>query len=335
MRTVFFLILCLFAPLTLAFGQSASFTLIEQIELPTHIPKELAREALRARIRLHSLQHICQDLKSHPHIAAQVGTVDYPAIAALAYTSAIEEETRSDNTVTVRLTARQNEASHIREAANNPDLLEVAGHFVSKTEAILRTIDAFWPTRLYIGKLTKKAPVPQEQHSPQKEESMRLARTLTACALAFTALDLRKDSWLTDREALTALEEAVALDETDPYLLLLLAESRVIRHLPRQAILSASQAIRLKGDLARARYIRALAYKEMEQFALAENDLSVVLDRPGGKNTKSALPALLARANLRQNLEKYAGMCEDLEEACRLGDCEALHRARREERCLR
>lgn len=146
------------------------------------------------------------------------------------------------------------------------------------------------------------------------------------------------DGWLARTQDIPRLEPLVARLPESPLLHLLLAEARLRAGLPQQCMEAASAALSLAPDMARARYIRALAHWRLQQLALAEEDLDTALritatpEETAVDNRRRDI--LRARGALRMLRGNTAGMCEDLKAACVLGDCEGLSAVRGRGQCL-
>ena len=154
--------------------------------------------------------------------------------------------------------------------------------------------------------------------------------------MALNAMELSSEGWLARADSLAALQQAAQRLPRSAATLVLLAEAQLQAGLPQRSVDSCTQALGLLPDFTRARYIRALAHWRLQQLALAEDDLSAVLEA-----TTEAFPhisdkvrLLRARGALRMLRSNEPGMCDDLAAACALGDCEGLAAARGQQMCL-
>ena len=164
----------------------------------------------------------------------------------------------------------------------------------------------------------------------------RESNNLQGLWLAQHALGLTAEGWLTEPDKLAALDLACRLSPGSAVAHLLLAEARVQRNLPQQAIAAATEALRLWPELGRARYVRALAHWRLQQMALAEDDFTVSLSQqqvmaPQGPELARRLRA---RGAVRLVQQKTDGACDDFSRACALGDCDGLSHAREQGLCL-
>lgn len=150
------------------------------------------------------------------------------------------------------------------------------------------------------------------------------------------ALQLSPDGWLVRAEALPFLTRAATLLPEQGWVWLMLAEAQLQRGLPQHCVTSCTEALRHMPSLARARYIRALAHWRMQQLALAEADLDVLLAQDalsGISEDRVRAVRLRTRGAVRQLRRDVVGMCQDYREACTLGDCEGMARAREQGFC--
>jgi tetratricopeptide (TPR) repeat protein len=147
------------------------------------------------------------------------------------------------------------------------------------------------------------------------------------------AVSPTREGMFINADALPLLETAANLAPLSPVVRLALAEAQLQQGLPEQCVHSCGEALRLKPDLHRARYVRALALMRLRQFALAEGDLNalMVADIPA-EGTEMA-GRLRTRGAVRFLRGDYGGMCEDFIAACGLGDCESLFVARGQGHC--
>ncbi|MDR2745178.1 MAG: tetratricopeptide repeat protein [Desulfovibrio sp.] len=137
-----------------------------------------------------------------------------------------------------------------------------------------------------------------------------------------------------DANALPLLKKAVSLAPQSPVARLALAEAQLQQGLPEQCVHSCGEALRLKPDLYRARYVRALALMRLRQLALAEADLNALMAVGIPADGPEMAGCLRTRGAVRLLRGDYRRMCEDFTAACGLGDCEGLAEARGQGHCL-
>ena len=170
-------------------------------------------------------------------------------------------------------------------------------------------------------------------------------RRAAVCVLRALLVEVRRllpdaaDGWLADARRMPLLEELADRAPESALVRLLLAEARLRAGLPQQCMEAASAALRLAPDMARARYVRALAHWRLQQLALAEEDFDAALratPAPVGSAAHDGRRRgiLRARGALRLLRGNAVGMCEDLTAACALGDCEGLAAVRGRGQCL-
>ncbi|MDD4701700.1 MAG: hypothetical protein PHI96_05720, partial [Desulfovibrio sp.] len=164
----------------------------------------------------------------------------------------------------------------------------------------------------------------------------RASRQLQALMQVQDSLEFDPEGWLVPDGHLPRLEQASAQLPQSPAAWLLLAEAQLRRGLPLQSIASCDAGLALDSGLNRARYIRALGHWRLQQFALAEGDLTSSLDDRHGLAPQGEDRArrLRARGAVRMQRRDMAGMCEDFGAACALGECEELILARAQQHCL-
>ena len=193
------------------------------------------------------------------------------------------------------------------------------------------------------GQLAQHAPLPVMPDAQQEAARQRagakadnLAANISACLTGLDALRLSPEGWLTSADALPLLESAATALPSSAALRILLAEAQLQAGMPQRSIQSCSAALELAPDLARGRYIRALAHWRLQQMALAEDDLSAALSTTGETvlRTPDRVRMLRARGALRMLRNNTEGMCSDLTAACALGDCEGLAAARNQQLCV-
>lgn len=193
------------------------------------------------------------------------------------------------------------------------------------------------------GQLTQHPPMPTpegiareaaQQQARQKADA--LADTLAAAIAALDTLRLSPEGWLTSAESLAVLEKAAVSLPQSAATRLLLGEALLQAGMPQRSIVSCTAALELAPGFGRARYIRALAHWRLQQLALAEDDLSAVLEATTDAfpHTSDKVRLLRARGALRMLRSNEPGMCDDLASACALGDCEGLAAARGQQMCL-
>lgn len=130
-----------------------------------------------------------------------------------------------------------------------------------------------------------------------------------------------------------------------PLVRLLLAEALLEENMPGECVEQADAALDLGLSLAgeqssvwkflrpRLRYARAIAQWRLNHLALAENDLDAALLEAKNLPPKNGIKILDARGILKMQRRDLAGMCADFAQACSLGNCQSLARARRMGQC--
>ena len=205
----------------------------------------------------------------------------------------------------------------------NPELLALQQRLLDDTRAAVKRIRRHWQGNDSLADVWGVG------------EWKRATDTLQGLWLAQQALMLAPEGWLAAPTSLAALDLASRLAPACPVAHLLLAEARVQRNLPQQAIVAASEALRLWPDLGRARHVRALAHWRLQQLALAEHDLSAAISphQPMPPQGPELARCLRARGAIRLLQGNEAGLCEDFANACALGDCDGLVHAREQGFC--
>lgn len=179
----------------------------------------------------------------------------------------------------------------------------------------------------------------------EAESTTPEARRAATCALQALLGDVRRllqqasDGWLAGARDMPLLEELAGRAPESALVRLMLAEARLRAGLPQQCMEAASATLRLAPEMARARYVRALAHWRLQQLALAEEDFDAALratPEPVGSVAHDGRrrDILRARGALRMLRGNEDGMCEDLTAACALGDCEGLAAVRGRGLCL-
>ena len=218
---------------------------------------------------------------------------------------------------------RPNTAALAAVLVQNPEVLALQQRLFDDTDTVLARIRRNWNGAESLESVWSSA-------DWKRETNILQGLWLTQQALALTP-----EGWLTTPDTLAALDLACRLAPDCAVAHLLLAEARVQRNLPQQAIDAASQALRLWPELGRARYARAFAHWRLHQLALAEDDFTVAL------HPQQAVPLqgpelarrLRARGAVRLVQQKTDAMCEDFARACALGDCDGLAHAREQGLC--
>lgn len=130
-----------------------------------------------------------------------------------------------------------------------------------------------------------------------------------------------------------------------PLIRLLLAEALLRENMPGRCVAEADAALDLGRSLGgeqgavwkflrpRLRYARGIAQWRLNHLALAENDLDTALIETSNLSQKHKIKILDARGILKMLKGNQAGMCADFAQACNLGNCQNLARARRMGQC--
>jgi tetratricopeptide (TPR) repeat protein len=157
-----------------------------------------------------------------------------------------------------------------------------------------------------------------------------LAAQLEALWLLGRVLPQREAGrWREAPEALSALQQAEALDPGHGPLLYLQGELLLQLDRPQDALAMLDKALTLSPELAGALYARGVAYLRLQLPSLAEHDLSAALERDS-----SRADWWRARGALYMIQKKTGPMCADFAQACARGDCEGLAAARGRGLCL-
>ena len=205
----------------------------------------------------------------------------------------------------------------------NPEVLALQQRLFDDTETVLARIRRNWNGAESLENVWGRG------------DWKRETNYLQGLWLTQQALALAPEGWLTSPNALAGLDLACRLAPDCAVAHLLLAEARVQRNLPQQAIDAVSQALRLWPELGRARYVRGFAHWRLQQLALAEDDFTVALQPQQAVPPQGPELArrLRARGAVRLVQQKIDAVCEDFERACALGDCDGLAHVREQGLC--
>ena len=225
--------------------------------------------------------------------------------------------------VALQLVPRPDTARLVQLVMQNPELLALRQRLLDDTAAAVDTIRRHWGT----GTSDMLTDVWATR------DWKRATDNLQGLWLTQRALDLSAEGWLAGPGSLAALTLACRLSPDNPVAHLLLAEARVQRNLPQQAVAAATDALRLWPELGRARYVRAFAHWRLHQLALAEDDFSASLHQTPAPQGPELARRLRARGAVRLVQQKLDLMCEDFSQACALGDCDGLAHAREQGFC--
>ncbi|MBQ9537520.1 MAG: tetratricopeptide repeat protein, partial [Desulfovibrionaceae bacterium] len=347
---LFFLLLCLVLH-TPAKAQDAPYA--EAVSIPSGLSQEIVDTALRARALLHFLQKQTADTDKQNALffqirhtgsakSAEITPNDLVAISALLYQTSLSTELDTQNNILrvfLHYTKHPNEQERIQLCLKNPELLAASRHCIIQIDEILQSFEQHWPNTQFFTEYSQKKPL--YRFSPRQsnwthEVWQRLADNLQAYMTALKAIDPSPGGWYTSPQFLHDLEQAQKSLPKDPVILTLLAETELRQGLFLQAIEHSSQSIEVDQHNGRARYLRGLAYWQLQQLNLAENDLTLALEEMTPKETlrDDWLLALRARGGLGLLLEHYDTVCTDFEKACFQGDCEGLSYARSRGICI-
>ena len=162
-----------------------------------------------------------------------------------------------------------------------------------------------------------------------EERVAYLGKRLEALWLLDGVLTRLRTVWSEPLAVVRLVQAAVELDPRNPLLWAVLGEVQLQLDQPQNALESLNTALREAPDMSRALYARGLGHLRLQQPALAEVDLSAAL-----RGNPDNAGWLRARGAVRMVREDIAGMCEDFERACALGDCEGLAASRKRGHCL-
>ena len=293
------------------------------------VPERVVWLYARGRAWLSALARAQALLPERRDIALGVPPAKRLALIAQIYHADIPPHTGTDDAdgheevrLPLRLLPRQEAAMRLDAALRNPCLLLLRQLLIDATQGVLAGMDQHWPG----------APPDGGGSVWKSDEWLSCGARLDALWQVQTLIDLTDDGWLTTPAALPRLEDAVRHIPDNPVAQLLLAEARLQRNLPQQCVEAASKALRLAPSLGRARYVRALAHWRLQQWGLAEEDLTVSLKEQAGPSELTR--RLRARGAIRMLRRDYTAMCEDFSQACTLGDCEGLRQMRKRSYCL-
>lgn len=208
----------------------------------------------------------------------------------------------------------------------NEETLALGAANIVETERELAALAEAWPATL--------------------DEARVKTASLEAMAGTLEALWQGRELYGPDRQNnLRDIEALADLAPNSPFIAYLYAEALLAAHKPQQSLQEASRLLeniaRLGGEekqvwntlKPRIRHIRALAQWQLDQLALAEDDLNAALHEAANLPPETRANLLETRGNLKMHRKDGAGMCEDFGEACRLGFCQNLARARRLGNC--
>lgn len=262
---------------------------------------------LEARLWLRGLQTGADTLTRHPAVARYFMSAESRLpLAAMLYGADMPGET----------------------ADGRLELVLVPRPLTAVLEAALRPGPLYGAWQELLAELEQALAGTPPPDSPEEEaQAVRLRALLGPAREALAGAD---ENWLASPDLALRLEHAALAVKDSPLLWLLLAEAVLQRDQPQRGVGACGRALELRPGLARARYIRALGYWRLQQLALAENDLSIILH--GGPQPHMA-PWLRARGAIRKLRGNTDGMCEDFRAACLEGDCEGLEMAREQGAC--
>lgn len=331
----FFLISCADTAEAKAEAKSGASVAVGVDSLPYggRIPHEAVLPIVRAAAYMQALAKAATDLERHR--AAQFGATFSEQRQALA--AAIHRPAVSVSPVTaimppagelhvqVRLaTPERTLESRLREALPLRDMLDLRLMLLREMRA-----SAEEGHRLVLEAAQRRRKAGSEGDLFFEKRVIYLGNHLDALWILDKALTRLRHSWQNPAQVADMLHGAVALDQHSPLLWAALGEVQLQLDQPQNALESLNKALREEPDMPRALYVRGLGHLRLQQSALAEADLSAAL-RGNPDN-----PAWLrARGAVRMVRDDVAGMCEDFEKACALGDCEGLSAARKREQCV-
>lgn len=160
------------------------------------------------------------------------------------------------------------------------------------------------------------------------------------------ALWQARNMYDTPRDSSTADIEALALAAPESmFIAYLLAGALLAAQKPQQCLQETNRLIDNLGNLngeekavwnalkPRIRSIRALAQWRLNQLALAQEDLNAAIHEAAALPARTRAKLLELRGSLKMERDDRAGMCADFAEACGIGFCRNLARARRMGSC--
>lgn len=208
----------------------------------------------------------------------------------------------------------------------NEETLALGAANIIETERELAALAEEWPATL--------------------DEARVNTASLEARAAMLEALWRGRELYGPDRQNnLKDIEDLAELAPESKFIAYLYAEALLGAHKPQQSLQQATRLLeniaRLEGEeneiwttlKPRIRHIRALAQWQLDQLALAEDDLSAAMREAANLPPETRANLLETRGNLRMHRGDATGMCDDFGQACSLGFCQNLARARRLGNC--
>ncbi|MDR3358497.1 MAG: tetratricopeptide repeat protein [Desulfovibrio sp.] len=316
-------------------GGAAVFVAAERLAGFPHAPLTAAYVRARAAAWLKAVDEAAEQLPvRHDLRFVSLTREDRQALAAHLYAAAAQPpEPRTDLPhVAVVLQPRLTLPEDTAFALRNSEFLRFWRALIGETRAALEN-----SPDMTAGECFGEAhPPPSSPRSDKAQAYFSDARAdvLKGLWLVRGAIAPTQTGMFISADALPLLKKAVTLAPRSPVARLALAEAQVQQGLPEQCVHSCSEALRLKPDLYRARYVRALAHMRLRQFALAEGDLNALMAAGISTEGTEMAGCLRTRGAVRLLRGDYRGMCEDFIAACGLGDCEGFAEARGQGHCL-
>ena len=309
-------------------ADSTVFTAVERLASGPRVDAKSSYARARAAAWLKALDKAAEGLPvRHNLLLFELDRNDRRALAAQIYAVAVQpaEPQPTLPHAVVILQPRQSLPEDTLLALHNPELSRFWRVVIEETDLALQTTPA---------NETTANSAPDGPAKGMAGLSGSQADILEGLWQVKEAIGPTPGGMFVNSEALPLLEKAVRLAPQSPAARLALAEAKLQRSLPEQCAQSCDEALNLKPDLYRARYVRALALMRLRRLALAEDDLNALMATSLPATEKETAVRLRTRGAVRFLRGNYRGMCEDFSGACALGDCEGLAEARDKGHCL-
>jgi tetratricopeptide (TPR) repeat protein len=312
-------------------ADAAVFMAVERLTESPHIPLVAAYAKARATAWLRAVDKAAEQLPVRRDLRfVSLAQEDRQALAAHIYAAAAqphEPQAALPHVVVVlqpRLTLPEDTAFALRST----ELLRFWRAVIEETRAVLEKTPRGGAATGGISDVDLPSSLIPQPEKTESDFSDAPTDVLKGLWLVRGTITPTREGMFVNTDALPLLEKAVSLAPQSPAARLALAEAQLQQGLPEQCVQSCDEALRLKPDLYRARYVRALALMRLRQFSLAEGDLNALMAVGIPAEGTEMTNRLRARGAARLLRGDYRGMCEDFIAACGLGDCEGLAGAR-------
>ncbi|MDR1659448.1 MAG: tetratricopeptide repeat protein [Desulfovibrio sp.] len=315
---------------------AAVFMAAERLAESPHTPPAAAYASARATAWLRAVDKAAEQLPVRRDLRfVSLAREDRQALAAHIYAASVqpsEPQTALPHVVVVlqpRLTLQEDTAFALR----SPELLRFWRAVLGEIRAVLEKTPGGGVATGGISDVDLPSSLSPQPEKVEADFSDTRTDVLNGLWQVRGTISPTREGMFVNADALPLLEKAVNLAPQSPAARLALAEAQLQQGLPEQCVHSCGEALRLKPDLHRARYVRALALMRLRQFALAEGDLNALMTTGISAEVAEMANRLRTRGAVRLLRGDYGGMCEDFVAACGLGDCEGLAEARSQGHC--